>query len=210
MRDALSEASVFLNNNAILSHRSKGMIFIEPFQPQSLRPASYVLHLSGWTRKWKSSNQPVVVSDPVDEDRDMEGRRFADVIQIKPGEFVLARSIERVGISSSLGGVLSPLSHIARFGLSVTGGADWINPGFGARAPTPITFELLNGGSTPLSLNRGIGLCHLRITTISEHELSTGEPVETARSPYEGGDGLGPPRLEMEPSMAWVETSSAQ
>ena len=194
---------MYFSRESLIAHRSDGALSIEPFQAASLRSASYVLHLSGWTRRWRPSSEAISVSDPVSESAHMREREFADVLQIDPGEFVLGRSIERVGISSHVAGVLSPLSHVARFGLSVTCGADWVSPGFGATTPTPITFELLNNGPSPLLLRRGIGVCHLRIAPLA----GSARPRigETAASPYDGGDGLSAPHLEIEPLLDWDE-----
>ena len=114
----------------------------------------------------------------------------ADLVTLEPGEFVLAASLERIGLGYSLAGCISPLSHVARFGLSVTLGADLINPGFGSGVPTSLTLELFNHNRRALVLTAGMPIAHLRLIRL-EGDVQKRE----RRSIYHGADPLVDPKL---------------
>ena len=83
---------------------------------------------------------------------------------IGPGEFLLAHSMEALALPPDLAGEISPLSHVARFGLGIHLGANWINPGFGSSRPTQLALELVNNNSTALILQTGMPIAHLRLS----------------------------------------------
>ena len=83
------------------------------------------------------------------------------------------------------------MSHITRFGLNVHGGADFVNPGFGKRTPSPLTLELFNCNASPLTLTAGMPIIHLRL----EQLAFNAEAPWTSVSIYEGADPLGGPKL---------------
>ncbi len=154
------------------------------------RPASLVLHLGRRFRRWAatevairpwSSNAYSAHTGPI---------LNAATVTLQPAEFLLASTMESVGLSPRFGGSIAPLSHIARFGLQVHLGASWINPGFGYVTPTQLALELYNCNPSPLTLDAGMPICHLQITEIRG-------PIDRAPTPtmYEGKDPLGAPLL---------------
>ena len=71
-----------------------------------------------------------------------------DYLDLKPGEFVLAQTLETVTIPNDLMGMVEGRSSWARVGLSVHLSAPKIDPGFVG----PITLEFANVGSAPIRL----------------------------------------------------------
>ena len=69
-----------------------------------------------------------------------------------PGEFVLARTKERVKLPESISGFLSGRSRFARLGLGVHVTAFFINPGINNRQ----IFEIKNNSNNPLTLSVGL------------------------------------------------------
>jgi dCTP deaminase len=117
-------------------------------------------------------------------DEPVEGDEFV----IRSGEFVLACTAECIGLSVGRFATVSPLSHVARFGLGINCGADFVNPGFGSMNPTVLALELFNHNPSPLVLTAGMPIAHLRVGCVEAETLH-------ARSVYEGKDPLAAPRF---------------
>jgi len=97
-------------------------------------------------------------------------------LTIDPGEFILARTLERVKIPNHLIGMVEGRSSYARFGLSMHQTAPWIHPGFNG----PITLEIRNSGKIRIQLTpKKDRICQLTI-----FKLETPVPEERA---YSGG-----------------------
>lgn len=107
------------------------------------------------------------------------------------GDFALGCTVEKVGFAINRFGIISPLSHIARFGLGVHGGANFINPGFGLKVPTSLTLELYNYNPSPLTLTVSMPIAHLRIGVLDAPEIIAGHLT----SIYEGSDPVTAPRF---------------
>ena len=120
---------MYLSGELIREWVQKEKITIDPLDTESIRPASYVVHLAERFRSWDRETAPIRIwSDNADSR--LCAPRLARTIILEPGEFVLGHTVERIGVSEEVAGVLSPLSHVARFGSSIHNGAGWVNPGF--------------------------------------------------------------------------------
>lgn len=179
-----------LGETSIVTAKATGDVELEPFNDAQLRGASYVLRLGDRFRRWTSGATPVEMWSPGAAENALDPPFETEQLTLQPGEFVLAATFERIGLGLALAGAVSPLSHVARFGLSVTLGADLINPGFGSGAPMSLTLELFNHNLRPLVLTTGMPIAHLRLFRLN------GEPVKKdIRSIYDGADPLVAPRL---------------
>ncbi|MBO1329502.1 dCTP deaminase [Acetobacter suratthaniensis] len=175
---------------AIAQRISAGTLEIEPYSEIQLRGASYVLRLGRRFRRWLPGHTPVrtwtasASGDALAAPEDME------IFTIQPRDLVLGCTRERIRIPSDIVGQISPLSHVARFGLGVTCGADFVNPGYGGSAASMLTLELYNYNSRPLELCAGMPIAHLRFVTLGEQAV-----FDTPCSIYEGNDSLTAPLL---------------
>jgi dCTP deaminase len=188
---------MMLGRAAILDAMKLFDLGIEPFVDSQLRSASYVLRLGRRFRRARLAVQPIHVwSANAADDRFMEIEEASELC-IPQGDFVLAATHETVRLPDRLAGAISPLSHIARFGLSVTCGADHISPGYGSNGGASLTLELVNNNPTPLRLSAGMPIAHLRL-----YAIEGGDPVHRRSSIYEGRDPLSAPMLFEEWSSA--------
>lgn len=179
-----------LSETSIVAAMATGDVELQPFNDTQLRGASYVLRLGDRFRRWTSGATPVEMWSPGAAEDALGAPFAADRLTLQPGELVLAATFERVGLGQALVGSVSSLSHVARFGLSVTLGADLINPGFGSGAPRPLTLELFNHNRRALVLTTGMPVAHLRLIRL------TGEaPMRERRSIYDGADPVVAPKL---------------
>jgi dCTP deaminase len=181
---------MLITGEAILRERNDGRIVIAPFDPKRVRAASYVLSLGRRFRRWRGLAESIVVWSPEAAGEHLEAPVETDSFTVHPGDFVLGCTLEAIGIAADLAGRISALSHIARFGLGVHGGSDFISPGFGLRTPTPLTLEIFNRNSSPLTLKAGMPVIHLRLERLAS-------PTEATKrtSIYEGADPLTGPML---------------
>ena len=79
-------------------------------------------------------------------ERDQFGKRSIYVLE--PGEFILAKTLERVTIPAHLIASVEGRSSYARLGLSMHQTAPWIHPGFSNH----ITLEIRNSGKYKMEL----------------------------------------------------------
>lgn len=180
-----------LSGTAIQDKVQNGEFVITPFRRAQIRSGSYVLCLGPRFRRWKESSRPIVMwSAGAALDYLCEPFDTTSII-LSPGEFVLGCTAERIGMPHTCGGFLSPLSHLARFGLGVNGGADLVSPGYGHLAPTPLTLELFNFNASPLELTVGMPIAHLRLSQV----LPTASDPTRHVSVYEGQDPLVAPQF---------------
>lgn len=179
-----------LRRSVIADLVASGEVGIEPFQEVQLRGASYVLRLGRRFRRWLPGNAAVRLWSPSAAVAALAPPEEADVITLNPGDFVLGCTLELISLPNDIAGQISPLSHVARFGLSITCGADLVNPGFGCGTPSRLALELYNHNSRPLELRSGMPVAHLRF-------VATGADgrANLSRSIYEGSDPLTAPLL---------------
>jgi len=91
-----------------------------------------------------------------------EGKPFI----IKPGQFILGRTQEKIGIPKDLAGILEGRSSVARIGIMVHA-AGLLNPGAGMKAPMPIILEIFCQNSSPVKLYPGMGIAQLMFNKLS-------------------------------------------
>lgn len=175
---------------AIVAEREAGSLDIQPFSAVQLKAASYVLRLGRRFRRWSAGVVPVRLWSSDAGAEALMPTQESDTLLIEPGGFVLGCTLERIRLSAALAAQISPLSHVARFGLGVNCGADFVNPGYGGVTPSPLTLELYNHNVRPLELKAGAPIAHLRFVRLSGLTERTAPP-----SIYEGADPLSAPLL---------------
>jgi len=151
-----------LTDRAIRRARADGELFVEPFEPALVRPAAISLRLGADAFSLHTTG-PVDVADRttypelVPKEHDAHGR-FA----IEPGEVVLAPTLERIGLSGNLAGLVDGTSDYARLGISVVL-CGQVSPGFGRENGAVITLEIVNHLRHPVLLYTGARICNLML-----------------------------------------------
>ena len=185
---------MFLSASEIRAAVASDELTIDPFDVAHLKPASYVLRLSDRWRRWSPSDEPVDLTAPVDTAGLLSPIVTTEEYVLSNTEFCLAATIERLSLPPHLLGIVGPLSHVARFGLSVGLGSFVVSPGFGATAPTSLTLELVAHNPSPLRLRTGLPICHLALMRVTP--ASETHPLDP--SIYEGRESPSGPRLAEE------------
>lgn len=182
---------MFLSAQEIRAEVGCGRLVIDPFDPQMLKPASYVLTLGGRFRTWGCRTSPLDLSSR-DAASALGPPQTLSAITLQDRTFVLACSAEIIGLPMDLVGIISTLSHVARFGISTHLDSWLVSPGFGHTEPTALTLELVSCNPSPVTLDSGMPVCHISFARAS------GVPDPTlflATSIYEGKEAPSPPLL---------------
>lgn len=153
---------MLLSDKTILKMIGSGDVEIVPSpHPVRIQPVSVDLTLSNsWVRN---------------VDRPDQLRYIDSKVVIRPGEFLLASTRERVKLPNYLAGTVVGKSTWARRGLLIEA-AGLVDPGFNGT----ITLEMKNLNSHPLSLSAGDAICQIKFETVDRAVLR----------PY-GSEGLG-------------------
>ena len=127
-----------------------------------LRPAAVSLRL-GAGAYVPTSRQPVdfarraTYPDLVERPPDTQGR-----IVVQPGEVLLVRTLENIGLSSRLAGLLDGTSDLARLGIQVVL-AHQVSPGWGMPDGAPLTLEIVSWLTHEVALRPGMRIANLMV-----------------------------------------------
>jgi dCTP deaminase len=119
-----------LSDHEIAAAVEAGEVKVTPFDPAMIRPAALGVRLGmeAWVLR---ADGPVDVADasthPALEPRELDGQGR---LRVEPGEVVLAPTLERVALASSLVGLIDGTSSYARLGISVVL-CHQVSPGYG-------------------------------------------------------------------------------
>lgn len=179
-----------LTDQEIVRAKESGELLVEPFEPSMVRPAAISLRL-GHEAFSVESGGPVDVADrssyPQLRPRqlDEQGR-----LRIEPGEVLLAPTLERVGLSDRMAGLVDGTSDYARLGIGVVL-CHQVSPGFGADGGAVITLELVSHLRHTVLLRPGARICNLMLFR------SSGSAVPYGKMPhnYSSDQVVAPSRL---------------
>lgn len=152
----------------IEDHINRGFIKVEPFDSTLIQPNSLDIRL-GRHFIWYRPGDTVI--DPYDADSisagiDEERLEFVDV---PPGKFLLAETLECIGLPDDIVATIEGKSSIARLGIALHQTGGWIDAGFRGT----ITLEISNANQRPVRLYAGMPIGQLVFYT-----------TEKAQKPY--------------------------
>jgi dCTP deaminase len=155
---------MFLSDIDIQKGLVEGHITIKPFDPKRLQPASYDVTLGNEFEVTNRHATPAI--DPANKIypqtrtiRVEDGGEFL----LHPGESVLGKQKEFVGVDHEHLILLSGKSSLARAGLVVHNTAMLFNPGHYFYP----TFELVNASNVPIILRPGMEIAQLLFAQLS-------------------------------------------
>lgn len=162
---------------------SDGTLIIRPFSHKRVNPNSYDITLGDdfvWYRK-PGLGEPMYI-DPFD-------RKTVDLctveektkaIKIGQGEFVLAQTIETIGLPKNMAAVLMGKSSLARLGITIHQTGGFIDAGFTGT----LTLEVGNINPRPVVLHTGMAIGQLVFHRLG-HEPEVDYGAKTS-SKYQG------------------------
>lgn len=152
---------------------SSSGIYVHPYDPVAVQPASIDLRLGSEFIKYGISSEPI---DPEHPDDSKLIKFSTEKLILYPGEFVLGTTLERVGVDSTISARVEGKSTLGRLGLIIHSTAGFIDPGFKGN----ITLEMTNINTRPIILRAGMKIC----------QVSFSEMDSPAEMPY-GHESLG-------------------
>ena len=167
---------MILSDRDIEAAIQQGHIVIEPYDPDELQPASYDIRLGDQLRLPDAAGTSKLVT--------------FEEYELKPQEFVLGTTVERIQVPDFLVGRIEGKSSLGRMGLSIHTTAGFIDPGFRG----PLTLEIYNHSQVPITLRAGQHIGQLSFTQLTS----------PARRPY-GSTGLGSHyQDQVGPTASWI------
>lgn len=145
-----------LTKNEILKEIKKGNIKIQPFSKDQVGSASIDLSLGNEFRvfkRWKTAK----ISEDCDYKDFTKLVKVKKYMVLKPGEFVLGLTKEKITLPENICGWLTGRSRFARLGLSIHITASFIQPGISNKQ----VLEMKNVSIIPLILYPETRMCQI-------------------------------------------------
>ena len=139
-----------LSDRSIREELSQGRIIIRPLDPTSIQPASVDLRLDHRLLVFKSWRRPfyIDVRQNLEDLNELVELKEDEPFLLSPGEFVLASTLEWIGLPNDLVGRLEGKSSLGRIGLLIHSTAGYVDPGWQGH----LTLELSNVAKLPITL----------------------------------------------------------
>jgi dCTP deaminase len=182
---------VLLSDREIYSAIENGDVLIDPYDADLIQPSSLDMRLGDDFRVMTAGPEaidPRAVTDWTKYVLCEQG----DLFVLRPGEFVLAQTLERVGLPAWMAAKLEGKSSLGRLGLELHATAGFIDPGFHGT----ITLELSLVSPRPLILYPGMKIGQLAFYSLSSPAM---KPYGTAGlgSHYQDQEGPTISRYEL-------------
>ncbi len=165
---------MLLSDTSIMEAIEAKRIIIDPWDENSLQPASVDLRLGKKLRVFRNSRVPYIdvkqeLADLTEEVEIDETTPF----YLHSSEFALGVVLERICLPSDVAGRLDGKSSLGRLGLLVHSTAGWVDPGWRGH----LTLELSNVSGSPITLYYRMKVCQisfLQLTTPAQHPYGSG------------------------------------
>jgi len=156
---------MILSDISIIKKLKDGEIFIDPYNPENLQPASYDLTLAENVLAFDTTNHTEIdvkksVEDKMREVPIAKGGFFV----IHPREFLLANVAEVVGVNNAFVGRLEGKSSLGRLGIVIHATAGFLDPGNKLR----MTLEISNLGALPIKLYPGMKIAQIAFEPLDQ------------------------------------------
>lgn len=152
-----------LSDRDILKVIEQKELVIEPFDPASIRPSAISLRLGSEILIPKKVGL-IDIRNPADLPYETVNISSEEPYILKPQQFVLGHTLEKITVSTKLGFLIEGRSTLARLGVSVVQSAMIVDSGHTNR---PITLEIYNCGPSPVTLYAGMSISKAIILQLS-------------------------------------------
>jgi dCTP deaminase len=149
----------------ILDRIERGHLTIDPYDRNLVQPNSLDIRLGNHFVWYKPGSE---VIDPYNKDSvvaDVE-ENHADFFILEPGRFILAETLECIGLPDNIVATIEGKSSIARLGVTLHQTGGWIDAGFRGT----ITLEMCNVNTRPVKIYAGMPVGQLVFYTTERAE----------------------------------------
>ncbi|MFY8284334.1 dCTP deaminase [Pseudoalteromonas sp. SSMSWG5] len=153
---------MILSNTDISSEITKGSLRIANFNEDCMRPSSYLLRLNNHLLRLRDGEAEIDTKKTDTADYFDSYEIGNEGFILKPGDFYLGSSVEKLSIPLSMCADLFQLSCYARIGLSVNFSSNLVASSFGISEPSTLTFEIKNLSNRDIRIYPYVKFCHIR------------------------------------------------
>lgn len=146
---------MILTKKEIFAQIQKKRINISPLRKENVGPASVDLTLADEFHIFINSKN-IVLSEKTDAEK-LTKKIKAKQIILQPGDFILAKTQEKITLPNDICGLLSGRSRFARMGLLIDVTAFFIHPGIANHQ----VFEIKNISPNEITLTKGLKIAQL-------------------------------------------------
>lgn len=139
---------MYFSTKSIQRLVSEKEIIIDPFDPKNLKGCSYVFTLGSRIRVLKSAESLDARMDPDFDEFEMDEKGY----ELRPGQFAIFFTQEKVTLNGKFICLLSTRSTIAQMGLDVSQSSFLAEPD----TDNPFALEISNNGNISVRLYPGI------------------------------------------------------
>ncbi len=134
----------------------RGYISVDPFDPNLIQPNSLDIRL-GDHFVWYEEGDDII--DPFHQESVLTKTKelTCDSVVLIPGKFVLAETMEVIGLPDNIVASIEGKSSIARLGIELHQTGGWIDAGFSGS----ITLEMCNVNQRPVRMYAGMAIGQL-------------------------------------------------
>jgi dCTP deaminase len=182
---------MIFSDRTIRESLAAGRIVIDPYDPEMVQPSSVDIRCDHVFRVFENHRYSHIDPRAAQDDLTVAVTATADApFILHPGEFVLASTLETIGLADDVVARLEGKSSLGRLGLLIHSTAGFIDPGFTGQ----VTLELSNVANLPIAIYP-----EMKIGQVSFYQMSTpadhpyGSPE--AGSKYQGQTGPTPSRM---------------
>jgi dCTP deaminase len=162
-----------LVDHEIRAEIAAGKLILDPFDDALIQPNSYDVRLSE-RFSWHEPSEEVI--DPYQSESVLSSLVHVseDSIVLKPNQFILGATLEKICLPRDIVGQLTGKSSLARLGVMVHVTAGFIDAGF-SHPPAQITLEIVNVGNRPVRLHTGMPIAQMVFTRTAECQVAYNE-----------------------------------
>jgi dCTP deaminase len=144
---------VVLSDGSIRAEIDAGRIVVDPFDPAAVQPSSVDVRVDRAFRVFHNARYPYIdVRKPMDGLTELAEIADDEPFILHPNEFVLAQTLERVGLPEDIVARLEGKSSLGRLGLLIHSTAGFVDSGFSGH----LTLELSNVANLPITIYYGM------------------------------------------------------
>ncbi len=173
---------MLLTDKEILRAIKDKDIIIDPFNVDYLGPDSLDLTLGNEILVSKNKEK---IIDPKNIEDFFEKVIFDDYFILKPGQFILGTTYEKIGLSNKISAQIEGRSTLGRLGIMVHMTAGIIHAGFGAKKPNALTLEIYSVNPNPVKLYKNMKIAQLSFFKLNEEVNKGYDFIENSKYKYQ-------------------------
>ncbi len=173
---------MILSDKTIIEYINCSKIRIDPFNEKLVQCSSLDLRLDSSIAFYENTDI-IDVKTPIQA----KTSSFEEHFVIKPGEFLLASTLEYIKLPENITAFVEGRSSLGRLGLFIEN-AGWVDAGFEGQ----ITLELYNANKYPIKLYKNMKICQLVFALLDKI------PSNIYKGKYSAQRGATPSRIFMD------------